>query len=81
MRRGRADRGIFLRPELLFYVKSRIGFGPLLRGRRRAATIVPAKSKRRVRVMARWVYSFRPGAADGAASMRDLLGVKGANLA
>jgi pyruvate,orthophosphate dikinase len=30
---------------------------------------------------ARWVYSFGAGAADGAASMKDLLGGKGANLA
>ncbi len=30
---------------------------------------------------ARWVYSFGAGEADGAASMKDLLGGKGANLA
>jgi pyruvate,orthophosphate dikinase len=29
----------------------------------------------------RWVYSFGAGAADGAATMKDLLGGKGANLA
>src|SRR5436853_4196579 len=31
--------------------------------------------------MARWVYSFGEGKADGRADMRDLLGGKGANLA
>jgi pyruvate,orthophosphate dikinase len=31
--------------------------------------------------VARWVYSFGGGTADGAASMKDLLGGKGANLA
>jgi pyruvate, orthophosphate dikinase len=31
--------------------------------------------------MAKWVYSFGGGKADGAAKMRDLLGGKGANLA
>jgi len=31
--------------------------------------------------MTKWVYSFSAGVADGAASMKDLLGVKGANLA
>ncbi|WP_299481185.1 pyruvate, phosphate dikinase [uncultured Roseibium sp.] len=31
--------------------------------------------------MAKWVYSFGNGAADGAAEMRNLLGGKGANLA
>src|ERR1700722_11547730 len=30
---------------------------------------------------ARWVYSFGAGDADGAASMKDMLGGKGANLA
>ncbi|MBX3507059.1 MAG: hypothetical protein KF895_16395, partial [Parvibaculum sp.] len=29
----------------------------------------------------KWVYSFGDGKAEGAASMRDLLGGKGANLA
>jgi pyruvate,orthophosphate dikinase len=33
------------------------------------------------RVEAQWVYSFGAGAADGAATMKDLLGGKGANLA
>ena len=31
--------------------------------------------------MAKWVYTFGDGAAEGAAEMRDLLGGKGANLA
>ena len=31
--------------------------------------------------MTKWIYSFGDGAAEGAASMRDLLGGKGANLA
>ena len=31
--------------------------------------------------MTKWVYSFREGEADGAASQKDLLGGKGANLA
>ncbi|MBM3572886.1 MAG: pyruvate, phosphate dikinase, partial [Alphaproteobacteria bacterium] len=31
--------------------------------------------------MARWVYSFGDGKADGRAEMRNLLGSKGANLA
>ena len=31
--------------------------------------------------MSKWVYSFGGGAAEGSASMRDLLGGKGANLA
>jgi pyruvate,orthophosphate dikinase len=31
--------------------------------------------------MAKWVYSFGGGAADGRAEMRNLLGGKGANLA
>ena len=31
--------------------------------------------------MTKWVYSFGDGQADGDASMRDLLGGKGANLA
>ena len=31
--------------------------------------------------MGRYVYHFEPGAAEGRAQMRDLLGVKGANLA
>src|SRR5947209_17056644 len=32
-------------------------------------------------VKTRWVYAFGGGAADGDASMKDLLGGKGANLA
>ena len=32
-------------------------------------------------LMTRWVYAFGGGAADGDASMKDLLGGKGANLA
>jgi pyruvate,orthophosphate dikinase len=32
-------------------------------------------------VMGQWVYSFGPGGAEGEASMRNLLGGKGANLA
>ena len=31
--------------------------------------------------MSKWVFTFGDGKADGNASMRDLLGVKGANLA
>src|SRR5215831_3789428 len=31
--------------------------------------------------MAKWVYTFGDGKAEGAADMRDLLGGKGANLA
>src|SRR5437764_4582834 len=31
--------------------------------------------------MAKWVYSFEAGRAEGRAAMRDLLGGKGANLA
>ena len=31
--------------------------------------------------MAKWIYSFGNGTADGSAEMRDLLGGKGANLA
>jgi len=31
--------------------------------------------------MAKWVYSFGNGKAEGAAAMRNLLGGKGANLA
>src|SRR5262245_44484899 len=31
--------------------------------------------------MAKWVYTFGDGAAEGAADMRNLLGGKGANLA
>ena len=31
--------------------------------------------------MAKWVYSFGGGAAEGRAEMRNLLGGKGANLA
>jgi pyruvate,orthophosphate dikinase len=31
--------------------------------------------------MAKWVYTFGDGKAEGAAGMRDLLGGKGANLA
>ena len=31
--------------------------------------------------MAKWVYTFGDGKAEGAAEMRDLLGGKGANLA
>ena len=31
--------------------------------------------------MAKWVYTFGDGAAEGAAEMRNLLGGKGANLA
>jgi pyruvate,orthophosphate dikinase len=37
--------------------------------------------KKQARSTARWVYSFRQGAADGDRSQRNLLGGKGANLA
>ena len=33
------------------------------------------------RIMSKWVYDFGFGNADGNASMRDILGGKGANLA
>src|SRR5438309_11106306 len=38
------------------------------------------KSKGRLR-MAKWVYAFEAGCAEGDSSMRELLGGKGANLA
>src|SRR5947209_19104504 len=37
--------------------------------------------KTKAHLMAKWVYTFGDGAAEGAAEMRNLLGGKGANLA
>ncbi|HUY36439.1 MAG TPA: hypothetical protein VMV69_27125, partial [Pirellulales bacterium] len=41
----------------------------------------PKSGKPRAKTAERYVYSFGPGGTDGDASMRNLLGGKGANLA
>ena len=58
--------------------------GKLARGRataptRRSEKAAPARKRRSEK--AKWVYSFGNGKAEGRASMRDLLGGKGAGLA
>src|SRR3954469_21078401 len=47
----------------------------------RGATQTPRTAHSESLDMAKWVYSFGDGAAEGAADKRDLLGGKGANLA
>ena len=48
---------------------------------RSASQTLATPQKKRASDMAKWVYTFGDGAAEGAAEMRDLLGGKGANLA
>src|SRR6185436_7953066 len=48
---------------------------------RSAAQTLRTPEKTKAPLMAKWVYTFGDGAAEGAAEMRDLLGGKGANLA
>src|ERR1041385_1069025 len=48
----------------------------------RSAAQAPAKpQKKKASAMAKWVYTFGDGAAEGKAAMKNLLGGKGANLA
>src|ERR1041385_7995194 len=48
----------------------------------RSAAQAPAKpQKKKASAMAKWVYTFGDGAAEGKADMKNLLGGKGANLA
>jgi pyruvate,orthophosphate dikinase len=46
-----------------------------------AAQTLRKPEKTKAPDMAKWVYTFGDGAAEGAADKRDLLGGKGANLA
>src|SRR5436853_3899280 len=48
---------------------------------RRAAPAPATAQKKRASEMAKWVYTFGDGAAEGKAEMKNLLGGKGANLA
>jgi len=52
--------------------------GKTRKGRSRAGRSAQAATRAAV---AKWVYTFGDGAAEGAAALRDLLGGKGANLA
>ncbi len=47
----------------------------------KGAQTPPQTSKAKAPDMAKWVYTFGDGAAEGASEMRNLLGGKGANLA
>ena len=47
----------------------------------RSAGPAPAAQKKKAPEMAKWVYTFGDGAAEGKAEMKNLLGGKGANLA
>src|SRR5437588_1005755 len=48
---------------------------------RSAGQVLATPQKTKAHLMAKWVYTFGDGAAEGAADMRNLLGGKGANLA
>src|ERR1044072_9320351 len=47
----------------------------------RGAKTSPQHTTESSNIMAKWVYTFGDGAAEGAAEMRNLLGGEGANLA
>src|SRR5205085_11717313 len=48
---------------------------------RSAAQVLATPQKKKASDMAKWVYTFGDGAAEGKAEMKNLLGGKGANLA
>src|SRR5213078_4170305 len=48
---------------------------------RSAAQVLATPQKKKASDIAKWVYTFGDGAAEGSADMRNLLGGKGANLA
>jgi len=61
--------------------RAKISRQPIRRSLARSATKVARKSAAAKAAKGKWVYAFGGGKAEGRASMRNLLGGKGAGLA